>query len=179
MNNTKQAIHRAFILLYRKHSFNQISVKELCVQTPVARTTFYSYYNNLVELKDEIEDELIGGILEIAKQSIDDCPDKADLTSFFSKTLNYIKLHWDENYAFLIAQPNFSYITKWKDAIKYHLTLRFPGKESMANYGVIFEVIASAIIGAYTYWMDHPDEVDIPKLTDISIQMLLEAGELL
>ncbi len=46
MNDTKQAIHTAFISLYRKHSFNQISVKELCIQTPVARTTFYSYYNN-------------------------------------------------------------------------------------------------------------------------------------
>lgn len=179
MNNTKQAIHTAFISLYRKHSFNQISVKELCIQTPVARTTFYSYYNNLAELKNEIEDELIEGILEIAKHSIDDSPDKADMTSFFSKTLSYIKLHWDENYAFLIAQPNLSYITKWKDAIKYHLALRFPGRETMANYGLIFEVIASAIIGAYTYWMEHPDEVDIPQFTDISIQMLLATGQIL
>ncbi len=46
MNDTKQAIHTAFISLYRKHFFNQISVKELSIQTPVARTTFYSYYNN-------------------------------------------------------------------------------------------------------------------------------------
>ncbi len=179
MNDTRQAIHTAFFALYRKRSFDQISVKELCVQAPVARTTFYSYYNNLAELKDEIEDELIGGILEIAKQSIDSSPDKADMTVFFSKTLDYIKLHWDENYAFLITQPNFSYIAKWKDAIKYHFTLRFPGREAMANYGLILEVIASAIIGAYTYWMEHPDEVDIPKLTDISIQMLLATGQIL
>lgn len=179
MNDTKQAIHKAFISLYRKRSFNQISVKELCTQVPVARTTFYSYYDNLVELKEELEDELIGGILEIAKHSIDDSLETADMTSFFSKTLNYIKQHWDENYAFLVAQPNLSYITKWKEAIKYHLALRFPGREMMANYGLIFEVIASAIIGAYTYWMEHPDEVDIPKLTDISIQMLLATGQIL
>ena len=112
MNDTKQAIHTAFFALYSRHSFEQMTVKELCIQTPVARTTFYSYYNNLADLKDEIEEELIGGILEIAKHSIDDSPDKADMTSFFSKTLNYIKLHWDENYAFLIIQPNLSYITK-------------------------------------------------------------------
>lgn len=179
MNDTKRAIHTAFISLYCKYSFNQISVKKLCIQAPVARTTFYSYYNNLGELKGEIEDELIEGILEIAKHTIDDSPDKADMTSFFSETLNYIKLHWDENYAFLIAQPNISYIKKWKDAIKYHLALRFPGRECMANYGLILEVIASAIIGAYTYWMEHPDEVDIPKLTELSIQMLLATGQIL
>ena len=49
----------------------------------------------------------------------------------------------------------------------------------MTNYGLILEVIASAIIGAYTYWMEHPDEVDIPKLTDISIQMLLATEQIL
>lgn len=43
MNDTKQAIHTAFFALYCKYAFNQISVKELCVQAPVARTTFYSY----------------------------------------------------------------------------------------------------------------------------------------
>ncbi len=179
MNNTKQAIHTAFIELYQKRSFDKISVKELCIQAHVARTTFYSYYNNIAELKEEIEDELIDGILEIAKYSIDDSPDKADMTDFFSKTLNYINLHRDENYAFLIVQPDFSYITKWKDAIKYHLTLRFPGRDSMINYGLIFEVIASAIISAYTYWMEHPDEVDIQELTDISIQMLSAIGQIL
>jgi len=179
MNDTKQAMYTAFISLYREYSFDQISVKKLCMQAPVARTTFYSYYNNLSELKDEIENELIGGILDIAKHSIDDSPDKANMSSFFTKTLNYIKLHWDENYAFLIAQPNISYIKKWKDAIKYHLALRFHGRESMTNYGLILEVIASAIIGAYAYWMEHPDEVDIPKLTDISIQMLLATGQIL
>ncbi len=101
------------------------------------------------------------------------------MTAFFSQTLEYIKSHWDENYAFLIAQPNFSYIAKWKAAIKYHLALRFPGRETTANYGLIFEVIASAIIGAYTYWLEHPDEVDIPKLTELSIQMLLATEQIL
>ena len=32
-----------------------MNVKELCVQTPVARTTFYEYYDNLGTLKAEIE----------------------------------------------------------------------------------------------------------------------------
>lgn len=56
MNSTKRAIQTTFIDLYRKKSYDQMNVKELCVQTPVARTTFYEYYDNLGTLKAEIED---------------------------------------------------------------------------------------------------------------------------
>ena len=179
MNNTKQAIQTAFIALYRRQPFDKISVKELCVQTPVARTTFYEYYDNLGSLKSEIEDALIGGILDIAKATAVGNFTGMDLNLFFSRTLDYIKCHWNENYAFLVSQPNLVYIAKWKNAIKYHFKLRLPEKGSVANHGLIMEVIASAVIGAYTYWMEHPDEVDTQKLVDISVQMLSAAEQIL
>ncbi len=179
MNNTKQAIQAAFIALYRRQPFDKISVKELCVQTPVARTTFYEYYDNLGTLKAEIEDNLIGGILEIAKVTARGSFAEMDLNVFFSQTLDYIKSHWEENYAFLVAQPNLAYIAKWKDAIKYHFRLRFPEKATVPNHGLIMEVIASAVIGAYTYWMEHPGEVDTQKLADISVQMLSSVEQII
>ena len=179
MNDTKQAIQRTFIALYRRHSFDRISVKELCVQTPVARTTFYEYYDNLGTLKAEIEDDLIGGILEIAKATAEGNFAGMDLNVFFSRTLDYIKSHWEENYAFLVAQPNLAYIAKWKKAIKYHFKLRFSEKVSVPNHGLIMEVIASAVIGAYTYWMEHPDEVDTQKLADISVQILSSVEQII
>ena len=179
MNDTKQAIQSTFIALYRRYSFDKISVKELCVQTPVARTTFYEYYDNLGTLKAEIEDNLIGGILEIAKATADGNFVGMNLNVFFSQTLDYIKSHWDENYAFLVAQSNLTYIAKWKKAIKYHFKLRFPEKVFVPNHGLIMEVIASAVIGAYTYWMEHPDEVDTQKLADISVQMLSAAEQII
>ena len=160
MNDTKQAIQNAFIALYCKQPFDKMSVKALCAKAPIARTTFYEYYDNLGELKSEIETELIGGILEIAKSTVRD-----DIR--------------EENYAFLSAQPNMSYIAKWKNAIKYHFELCFPEKVSAPNYGLISEVIASAVIGAYTYWMDHPNEVDTQKLAGISVQMLAAAGRII
>lgn len=179
MNDTKQAIQRTFIALCRKKSVDKISVKELCVQTPVARTTFYEYYDNLGTLKAEIEDELIGGILEIAKTTAEGNFAGMNLNVFFSRTLDYIKSHWEENYAFLVAQPNLAYIAKWKNAIKYHFRLRFPEKNAVPNHGLIMEVIASAVIGAYTYWMEHPDEVDTQKLADISVQMLSSVEQII
>ena len=131
MNTTKQAIHAAFIALYCLKPFDKMSVKELCVQTPVARTTFYEYYDNLGTLKAEIEDGLISGILEIAKATAGGSFVEMDLNVFFSQTLDYIKSHWEESCAFLVAQPNLAYIAKWKDAIKYHFGLRFPEKATV------------------------------------------------
>ena len=104
---------------------------------------------------------------------------KMNLNVFFAQTLDYIKSHWEENYAFLVAQPNLAYIAKWKDAIKYHFRLRFPEKDAVPNHGLIMEVIASAVIGAYTYWMEHPDEVDTQKLADISVQMLSSVEQII
>ena len=61
-----------------------MNVKELCVQTPVARTTFYEYYDNLGTLKAEIEDELIGGILKIAKATAGGSFVEMNLNVFFA-----------------------------------------------------------------------------------------------
>ena len=179
MNETKCAIQSAFIMLYRRQPVNQISVKGLCAQVPIARTTFYEYYSNLAELKCEIEDQMIDGLFEIAATISKGDFMQMDLAVFFEQIFEYIKAHWEVNYAFLVCQPNLSYIEKWKKAIKCHFTLRFPEKRSIPNYGLIQEVIASSVIGAYTYWMEHPEEVESEKLVKISVQMLSAAEQIL
>ena len=47
MNQTIASIQNSFMELYDKQEYDRITVKELCTLTPVARTTFYSYYNNI------------------------------------------------------------------------------------------------------------------------------------
>lgn len=47
MNQTKKSIQSSFMKLYNMYDYDKISVKDLCANTPVARTTFYSYYNNI------------------------------------------------------------------------------------------------------------------------------------
>ena len=172
MNETKEAIKQAFIKLYNLKPYEKINIKELCLEAPVARTTFYEYYENLGDLKAEIEDDLIDGILDMAKEKSNGNLENIDLEDYFGAVLAYIKGNWDVNYAFLVKQPNFAYISKWKEAIKYHFKLRFPSKTGIPNYGLIADVIASAVIGAYTYWMQHPDEMDAEKINEISVKAM-------
>lgn len=172
MNETKQAIKSAFTQLYKKQAYESMSVKGLCSQVPVARTTFYQYYDNLGMLKAEIEDELIADLLALAEKNAAENIESINVALFFEQTLMYIREQWDINYAFLISHPNYSYISKWKAAIKYHFRLRFPSKVHNPSYPLVLEVIASAVIGAYTYWLEHPDEVNIKELSSISAKML-------
>ena len=66
---TKDAIKKQFLEFYQKEEYAKISVKELCASTPVARTTFDAYYDNIDDVMREIENELINGIMQITDNS--------------------------------------------------------------------------------------------------------------
>lgn len=169
---TKEAIQTEFMQEYSQKDEARITVKELCANTPVARTTFYSYYQNIEEVKEDIENSLISGLKEIAQNISKGNIEQMDFSLFLSETMEYIKVYWEEIYAFLIIQPNIRFIQKWKEAIKRHFLLRFPQKVRMPNYELITETIASGVIGAYTYWLQNPEKVNISKLNQIVLSIM-------
>lgn len=169
---TKEAIQTEFMKEYSQKDEARITVKELCVNTPVARTTFYSYYQNIEEVKEDIENSLISGLKEIAQNISKGNIEQMDFSLFLSETMEYIKVYWEEICAFLIIQPNIRFIQKWKEAIKRHFLLRFPQKVRMPNYELIAETIASGVIGAYTYWLQNPEKVNISKLNQIVLSIM-------
>lgn len=176
---TKEIIQKEFISEYAQKDYNRITVKEICANVPVARTTFYSYYENIDDVKEDIESNLIMGITDIAARLAKGNMPEMDFSLFFSITMDYIKEHWNEIYAFLIAQPNMRFIQKWKEAIKRHFLLRFPEKAGITNYEMISEAVASAVIGAYSYWMKNPEKVDIDRLNKIVMAVLDNADEIM
>lgn len=179
MNETKVAMYEAFLKLYKRKPYGEMSVKELCAAAPVARTTFYSYYNNLGDLKAEIEDELVDGICKIARDMANSDVKNIDFTAFVQQTLDYISNNWDYNYALLVKQPSVSYMEKWKDGIKLHFRIRFPEKISIANYDMVSEVIASGILSVYIYWMKFPDGFDAEKVSRLATRVFESIDTLL
>lgn len=143
---------------YAKKDFPSITVKALCASTPVARTTFYSYFNNTDDVRCEIEDELIRGLLAVSEKV--SCGDMTgmDFTVFMDETEQYIRDNWSDIYLFLVKQPNLQFIRKWKDAIIANFFKRHPKMRNVKNHDAIAEIAASSMISAYTYWMEHPEE---------------------
>ena len=54
-SKTEQKIKEAFKALLRKKPMHQISVKELCTNAQINRSTFYDHYSDVYALLDEVE----------------------------------------------------------------------------------------------------------------------------
>lgn len=171
-NETIIAIQKEFMHQYSEHDYNSLTIKAICTGIPIARTTFYSYYQNIGELKEEIEDNLLSGILNIVNQLSESTLNQHDFSLFFDMVLSYIQSNWDYFYIFLVAQPNSQFIKKWGNAIKLHFKRRFATKVNTPSYELVLEITVSAIMGAYTYWLRYPTKVDTKKLNQLVVSSL-------
>ena len=172
--DAKEAIKTQFMKEYVKKDFAQISVKGLCAATPVARTTFYSYFNNIDDVRCAVEDDILQG-LDAVTTSISEgnLPDM-DFALFMDAVEDYIKAHWSFIHAFLVVQPNLRFIRRWKDAIKLNFRKRYPEKQLIKNYDAVAEIVASSMISSYSYWMEHPDAVCTKEIKPM-LQQVLDA----
>lgn len=157
----QESIEKALLLLLEEKEFYDITVKEISEKAFVARSTFYAYYDTSDDCLVMIENRFLKGIIAINKSL--KCSEKADYIdlSFFEETLKYIKDHQKMLYLLMVKRYDHRFISIWKDAIKYHLYDRISERISENNRDLALEMIASAAISAYQYWLKHPYDPDI------------------
>lgn len=170
--DSRSAIKGQFMKEYTRKDFSSITVKALCASTPVARTTFYSYFNNTDDVLCEIEDELILGLIAVSEKVSGGDMAGMDFTVFMDETEQYIRDNWTYIYLFLVKQPNIRFIRKWKDAIIVNFFRRYPGMLHTRNLASIAEILASSIISVYTYWMEHPEDVCPEEIKPLIMKVL-------
>lgn len=59
IQKTLREIHRAFLSLAAEKPMERITVKELCDRAMINKATFYSHYDNMDSLIEELEDEFV------------------------------------------------------------------------------------------------------------------------
>lgn len=132
--NTKESIQKAFIKLYSKMEYDRITIKELCIQTPAARTIFYSYYSNVDELKSDIEMSFLYGLRNLVFHFQKQEPEFIDLHEFLKCSMVYIENNWETVYAFLVTRPDTCFIDNWKSYIKEHFKRHYSKKQYNDNF---------------------------------------------
>ena len=89
---TRRLMKDALMELMENRPLASVSITELCSRADVNRSTFYSYYSDLLQVLKEIEDDIIGQLPEA--KPIEDCADLdkrliEDFTLFFG----YVRKH--------------------------------------------------------------------------------------
>lgn len=70
MKKTRRKIREAFLKLLDKYPLNSITVKEIAEEADINRSTFYSHYDSLGTLIQEIEMEVAQKIITLVNENI-------------------------------------------------------------------------------------------------------------
>jgi AcrR family transcriptional regulator len=156
---SQAALKGALISLEEERPFRSIEVKKLCARAFVSRSTFYAYYDNIDQLLAQIEDTHVIAITQLNACIPDRGISNIDDTRFYADTMEYVREHEDVFRALLLADPDARFVAKWKDAIKLHFWERMAHEHMSGNPPFVLEIIASSVVAAFTYMLEHPGTV--------------------
>lgn len=165
----RQAIKDTLVEFNVHTDISKITISEICKNVPIARTTFYYYYQDLHEVLDEIEDDLIAGFYTVYKEYLitDFSQYKpGDNLPILEDTLFYIKLNMKYFKALLGPHPDYGFIERWKKIIRDAFKEKWV-KEGIEykNMDLVLHMLASSAVEAYTYWVNNEDKVDFLEIS--------------
>ena len=157
-------IQNTFMELFSERQIHQITVKQICEQVGIARTTFYNYFSDIYEVLESIEDLLIDDLKEINRnffsQDFHGCG--RDDFDYFYTTLTYIR---ENDYWFRVLlnkSKDGLFIYKWKKIIREDFAMKYRyEKIRLENEDLVLEMIASGVIGAYMYWVNNFENISV------------------
>lgn len=174
--DTRDIIRDTFMQLYNQHGWEKLSVKLVCNEAHISRTTFYAYYDGMDSVLREIENQIIEDLFQINesfKITSFSAYQKGDPFPFFEQTLDYIQQHMTYFQALLKwMEPYF--ISRWRTMIKHHFQEKFRlDHVGLKHPELVSEMIAASVIGAYSYWVLHPDEITAKEVGDEALPRIV------
>lgn len=173
-DDVSKKILNEFMKLYAKKHLHEITVKELSERVGIARTAFYNYYADIYEVLESIEDMLIFQLKEMNRSFyLMDLKDNNIKTGFFEQTLQFIRENADWFRILLDKGRDGQFIYKWKNIIKEDFALKFSYENLVfKDENLILEMIASAAIGMYMYWVNNLEKVSPQDMEQEAIYRL-------
>lgn len=121
---TKRLFHESMLCLLNKESVDKVTVKELCDQAELNRTTFYLHYNSPEAILLEMETELV----EDTQKYLSEIRNDANTLELLVKLLEYIKENRSEFDALLFKPGRDPYRQQFFEKVFPFLLPKFETK---------------------------------------------------
>ncbi|MBQ9984301.1 MAG: TetR/AcrR family transcriptional regulator [Lachnospiraceae bacterium] len=68
VRKTKKAIHDVFCELTKEKKLNEITIKELCAQADINKSTFYLHYRDIYDLANSIQSSFVEDVCNVIRE---------------------------------------------------------------------------------------------------------------
>ncbi|MDR0642835.1 MAG: TetR/AcrR family transcriptional regulator [Treponema sp.] len=176
---TRKVLADSLIELMRDKPFTKITIRELCENADINRTTFYAHYRDPFDLLRQIEEETLGYIEDMLNK-YDEKRSKREILEMVEEILGFIannskslQVLLSENGDIGFQKKLFRHFMLKEQVMKY-----FPKKsirEETKEYWSVY--VIHGAIGLVQYWLKNDMVVPVPELARI-LMFLSWRGEL-
>lgn len=166
---TKRMLKGALIEMLREKDIYHISIRELCENADVNRTTFYKYYGSQFDLFADMENDFLEFLYKTIKSNEAD-PEKiiASACKYLEENIEFARLIVNNN-----VDPAFAHKLFSMDAIKESALARFSVSKSEAELEYIYNYLAYGAFRMVCVWLNKEERESPEAIAKLINQMLL------
>lgn len=164
---TKMLLKNSLIELMHHKTINQITIKEICEQADLNRSTFYLHYTDQFALLDDIENEIIHTTFEY----LQNVSPNLDTLTYIETFLNYVKKNVVIFETLLCHQETAGFQDLFISKILEKLKDRLPFKCSDEIKSYIYTFLLHGCIHIIIDWINHDFDLSTASISNLIFEL--------
>lgn len=170
---TKQRIMDAFWALALEDDVLHMTVSGIVKKAGVNRSTFYVYFEDMIDLTEQVENQLLDDFVETVEGRIlSQIP--ITLETFSQISLGIFPMFADKLFYFLGRRQERSFETKLRDRMTPYLCLYAGLDGNMPDFKYIQTYIFSAMRGIFVTWYEEGKAAPIEDILPMGQKLVAE-----
>lgn len=161
---TKKALKEALVELLQERELSTVTVTELCKAADVNRSTFYSHYETLTNVLDDIEHDFLSHIPFYNNVELS----RIMLKQHCIQCIQYIEKHQKE---LTVLLANHRLITRLYQSATKQIPKRLNPEEQLKQELIILS-FTSGFFPAVMHWLENPRGLSAEEFADYMLEFL-------
>lgn len=174
IRRTKKLLKDNLALLLMEKDITDITVKEIVDQADINRGTFYLHYKDIYDMLNQIENDMISDLEEIAGK-FPEAVLKDNPKPYIEEMFRYIKENHEFCRMLLGPHGDMAFVEKLKKMMEekcFRSIMEACPENELQNYEFFSAYTVSGCIGLLQNWMEHGMKIPPDELAQVTNDMI-------
>lgn len=174
IRRTKKLLKDNLALLLMEKDITDITVKEIVDQADINRGTFYLHYKDIYDMLNQIENDMISDLEEIAGK-FPEAVLKDNPKPYIEEMFRYIKENHEFCRMLLGPHGDMAFVEKLKKMMEekcFRSIMEACPENELQNYEFFSPYTVSGCIGLLQNWMEHGMKIPPDELAQVTNDMI-------